>query len=373
MQILDFVTPVIASPVAHSRHKVCCIKYDFKTSLLYADDCRTGYWMPFEAAKAVAATFCWKIRFVLTPLFGLDFPSMCIPPSDRARFGKMIIDEDTIVRVTACAKYYKMLQLRHQAGLSTEDLQVPVIRNACTPRPTSARNSHTGSDDDGIDQDDEKNEPSSGVDGSSTLSTSVLGNSCRELAPKSTPVRSRSTPSQEIWDFVQSRTRIPDSEEFGISWKMNIPSVSKTDGAANYLASPTELDSEDAVFSDHINEDGDYCSEDNESISSVSTMPERSSNKHIPKFQRRRNDSEFRNQPHALGQLWEELTAAETLLSLHTREMSAWNCDSPPSPPSTCASSPTSKRGIWSISFPTSWPAMEEGMAKGKKRRRASA
>ncbi|KAL8709443.1 MAG: hypothetical protein Q9220_005826 [cf. Caloplaca sp. 1 TL-2023] len=40
---------------------------------------RTGYWMPFEAAKAVAATFCYQIRYVLTPIFGLDFPAQCIP------------------------------------------------------------------------------------------------------------------------------------------------------------------------------------------------------------------------------------------------------------------------------------------------------
>ena len=33
--------------------------------------------MPFEAAKAVAATFCYEIRYVLVPVFGPDFVSMC--------------------------------------------------------------------------------------------------------------------------------------------------------------------------------------------------------------------------------------------------------------------------------------------------------
>ena len=33
--------------------------------------------MPFEAAKAVAATFCYKIRYALVPVFGPDFVSMC--------------------------------------------------------------------------------------------------------------------------------------------------------------------------------------------------------------------------------------------------------------------------------------------------------
>lgn len=36
--------------------------------------------MPFEAARAVTATFCYRIRYVLTPIFGLDFPAQCIPP-----------------------------------------------------------------------------------------------------------------------------------------------------------------------------------------------------------------------------------------------------------------------------------------------------
>lgn len=36
--------------------------------------------MPFEAARAVAATFCFRIRYVLTPIFGLDFPAQCIAP-----------------------------------------------------------------------------------------------------------------------------------------------------------------------------------------------------------------------------------------------------------------------------------------------------
>ncbi|KAL9598120.1 MAG: hypothetical protein Q9179_004024 [Wetmoreana sp. 5 TL-2023] len=54
-----------------------------------------GYWMPFEAAKAVATTFCYRIRYVLTPIFGLDFPAQCIPPGapgfDSMRIAPKII------------------------------------------------------------------------------------------------------------------------------------------------------------------------------------------------------------------------------------------------------------------------------------------
>lgn len=40
--------------------------------------------MPFEAAKAVAARFCYEIRYVLVPVFGPDFVSMCQKPGDLA-------------------------------------------------------------------------------------------------------------------------------------------------------------------------------------------------------------------------------------------------------------------------------------------------
>ncbi|GAD92941.1 APSES transcription factor Xbp1, putative [Paecilomyces variotii No. 5] len=69
-----------------------------------------GYWMPFGAAKAVAATFCWKIRYALTPLFGRDFPSLCVPPEDRERFGRMIIDSSVVRRATDEADYYRSLE-----------------------------------------------------------------------------------------------------------------------------------------------------------------------------------------------------------------------------------------------------------------------
>ncbi|KAJ5679899.1 hypothetical protein N7462_008143 [Penicillium macrosclerotiorum] len=69
-----------------------------------------GYWMPFEAAKALAATFCWKIRFVLTPLFGNDFPELCIPEDNHSRFANMVVDSDIVTRATELANYYRMLE-----------------------------------------------------------------------------------------------------------------------------------------------------------------------------------------------------------------------------------------------------------------------
>lgn len=71
----------------------------------------TGYWMPFEAAKAIAATFCWKIRYALTPVFGPDFPTMCIRP-ECERFGNMIIDPAITQRCTEEATFYRQLEVQ---------------------------------------------------------------------------------------------------------------------------------------------------------------------------------------------------------------------------------------------------------------------
>ncbi|KAF6829434.1 APSES transcription factor Xbp1 [Colletotrichum plurivorum] len=50
-----------------------------------------GYWMPYECAKAVCATFCYNIAGALIPIFGPSFPSMCIPPGSPD-YQRMVID-----------------------------------------------------------------------------------------------------------------------------------------------------------------------------------------------------------------------------------------------------------------------------------------
>lgn len=64
--------------------------------------------MPFDAAKAVAATFCHEIRYALVPVFGEDFLSLCIEPEDPS-FGRMIIDCDIVQRCTEQAAQYRIL------------------------------------------------------------------------------------------------------------------------------------------------------------------------------------------------------------------------------------------------------------------------
>ena len=78
--------------------------------------------MPFEAAKAIAATFCWRIRYALTPVFGRDFPASCIPPH-HDKFGEMFIDGAITRKCTEQARQYRLLE------------EKPSTRN--TPSPCS--------------------------------------------------------------------------------------------------------------------------------------------------------------------------------------------------------------------------------------------
>ncbi|KAK3319304.1 hypothetical protein B0H66DRAFT_265955 [Apodospora peruviana] len=67
-----------------------------------------GYWMPFDCAKAVCATFCYHISGALIPLFGPDFPAQCIPPN-TPRHGHMVIDPAIIARSRREAENFRLL------------------------------------------------------------------------------------------------------------------------------------------------------------------------------------------------------------------------------------------------------------------------
>lgn len=65
--------------------------------------------MPYEAARAMAATFCYPIRYALVPLFGPDFVSLCCHPEDPA-FGRMVIDSDIVRHCTVKAQEYRAME-----------------------------------------------------------------------------------------------------------------------------------------------------------------------------------------------------------------------------------------------------------------------
>jgi hypothetical protein len=80
-----------------------------------------GYWIPYEAAKALAAKFCYKIRFALTPIFGEDFPGICLP-EDHEDFGKYNIDPVIVAKCqqrTADQKRFEIERSRCEAAAAT--------------------------------------------------------------------------------------------------------------------------------------------------------------------------------------------------------------------------------------------------------------
>lgn len=80
--------------------------------------------MPFEAAKAVAATFCYNIRYALTPVFGVDFVPLCTEPEDPS-FGRMVIDRE-IVR--QCIESANELRALHRRTPKVFSLQSPSLK-----------------------------------------------------------------------------------------------------------------------------------------------------------------------------------------------------------------------------------------------------
>ncbi|KAF2739651.1 hypothetical protein EJ04DRAFT_540537 [Polyplosphaeria fusca] len=93
-----------------------------------------GYWMPFQAAKAVAATFCWEIRFALTPIFGPSFPSLCLTP-DHPKFAKFEIDAPIIHECTVECARWRDEKEGYRATPETEEPATP--RTPPTSFPSS--------------------------------------------------------------------------------------------------------------------------------------------------------------------------------------------------------------------------------------------
>ncbi|KAL9098750.1 MAG: hypothetical protein Q9163_005643 [Psora crenata] len=101
-----------------------------------------GYWVPYEAARAIAATFCWEIRYALTPVFGLEFPCMCTEPNDPA-FLRISIDQDIVLRCTQTANANRVTS---QRALQTGSQRPPFASNMKTlrPRPAIIQESESG-------------------------------------------------------------------------------------------------------------------------------------------------------------------------------------------------------------------------------------
>lgn len=68
----------------------------------------SGYWMPYDCAKAVCATFCCDIAPALIPLFGPSFPSECIPRLSPSH-GRMVIDPKIIATSSRQAHMFRQM------------------------------------------------------------------------------------------------------------------------------------------------------------------------------------------------------------------------------------------------------------------------
>ncbi|TDZ31791.1 Transcriptional repressor XBP1 [Colletotrichum spinosum] len=89
-----------------------------------------GYWMPYDCAKAVCATFCYNIAGALIPIFGPTFPSLCIPPGSPD-YARMVIDPRIVEESIRDADLSRKV---HQHGFSAGPGPLPSIdRRAMRP------------------------------------------------------------------------------------------------------------------------------------------------------------------------------------------------------------------------------------------------
>ncbi|KAK4226805.1 hypothetical protein QBC38DRAFT_341346, partial [Podospora fimiseda] len=89
-----------------------------------------GYWMPYDCAKAVCATFCNQIAGALIPLFGPDFPSICVP-EHAPGFRHMVIDQAIIAQAKRQAAQICQFPRTHTNGL----LPSPTPSRTLSPMP----------------------------------------------------------------------------------------------------------------------------------------------------------------------------------------------------------------------------------------------
>ncbi|KAJ4013159.1 hypothetical protein NW766_006982 [Fusarium irregulare] len=66
-----------------------------------------GYWMPYQCARAICATFCHPIAGALIPIFGPDFPAICIPPG-TPEYARMVINRQIVIDATQEASTWRM-------------------------------------------------------------------------------------------------------------------------------------------------------------------------------------------------------------------------------------------------------------------------
>jgi len=84
-----------------------------------------GYWMPYSCARAICLTFCYPIRWALTPIFGPSFVKECLRP-EHPHFARFLVCSEVI----RCAE-------REAEGLGSKT-------SSCTTSPATNHSRHDG-------------------------------------------------------------------------------------------------------------------------------------------------------------------------------------------------------------------------------------
>ncbi len=173
--------------------------------------------MPFEAAKAVAATFCWNIRYALTPIFGIEFLDLCTDCEDPD-FKRFTIDERIVEQCIRESSSWR----RFESHRSPSSLR-KTIPSGCSGRPTlksdwlPAKTLRPRStkiyDFDNVASDSDKSEectvpshPSTRAR-STAVNTSVLPKRTRQVVPSPSPFLSSVPSSTPILGLDSPKTK----------------------------------------------------------------------------------------------------------------------------------------------------------------------
>jgi hypothetical protein len=101
--------------------------------------------MPYQAAKAMAATFCYNIRHALTPVFGKEFLSMCTPPKDPS-YAKFQINPAIVEECTADTKRWLEEAVAGKNSTPAPEkcstISTPTMNFACPPWSANIPKSH---------------------------------------------------------------------------------------------------------------------------------------------------------------------------------------------------------------------------------------
>lgn len=284
----------------------------------------------------MAATFCWRIRYALTPLFGTDFPSICIPPEDQTKHGRMIIHKNIVAEATKTAHLYRDLELQKAHAGSNQGSK----SSSPEYQRTSSQSSFVYDDRDHrrVKSKFPRHRYEDSIGSARDSSSEPYCHSPRSPAhnpwtPVNGPPRSSDvvTPQSDIspGDFFRPLITYrkhglsveESGSETGVSPRPNFPSLGKEDaemgeadsGVAD-VESAGSLSDTSISEDDSVDDDDDYRGAVFRSSTSVEAPGERAKNP--PRSARSRGSDPLPR----LGHFAHEVKAAHALLHLHMQE-----------------------------------------------------